>query len=223
MFVQSGTQSLQHATARGQATSAKVGNLLGIVSNVGTSTGAKYLAAGKLDEIEGSLGPAIECYERALIEDSTLHEARARIALACLKAGAADRAEDAVVALLSFNKNFVFQSLVMGRDMSALTVLGEVKFTQGKTDEAVIAFRAALNLNSGDTLAMSRLGTIAITFGNATEAASAFGGLTAGGLSSTSLEYMRDLAVNDPDILPMIRTTDRDVVLMAEQVPFMCQ
>lgn len=179
-------------------------HLHSILSSEEATPSQKDLAAGMAFEIDGASAQAASFYGRACALDDQNVEASARLALALLKLGKVKEGLVHAVRLAAYAPEFTFSSLVKHKPLSSQTVLGEALFLNGRFDEAETAFQAALKQSDQDGLAYSRLTLINIQTRRGDEALRLLESSPATLNGRKTLESLARLAVNQPDLLPVV-------------------
>jgi tetratricopeptide (TPR) repeat protein len=177
-----------------------------------------YMACGKVNEVSGDLYVAIAWYERALGVNPDLHEARCRLAAAQLKNGQKQDAMRTAIEVTSMAPDFVFTALVRGRPISAMSLLGDALRESGYKDEAMDAYRRALNYVPEDMYAAGHYGTLLLQNGNIEEAMEVLKKIDPENGIFGPVSAAARLAERDPALLPAIRESYVDWRLAGEVV-----
>ncbi len=107
------------------------------------SAASRFLAAGKVYELDSHYVGAVAFYKRALLVDPECSEALARLAQTLVKASSPAEALQHATALVAVNPAFRYESLTTNRPSSAMTVLGEALRASGYHKEAAEALSSS--------------------------------------------------------------------------------
>lgn len=164
-----------------------------------------YMCCGKVNEVSGDLFVAIAWYERALGANPDLHEARCRLGVAQIKNGHLKDAMCTAIEVTSMAPDFVFTALVRGRPISAMSLLGDAFRESDFNNEAMDAYKRALDYVPEDIYAAGQYGTLLFQNGQLDEAMEMFKKVDPENGIFGPVSAGARLAERDPGLLPAIR------------------
>ena len=167
-----------------------------------TAEGA--LARGRIFQSTGYFAEAAESYLGALSQDVQLDEASARLVTVEIMRGRIDSALAHAMKLAARNPKFEFKEVSSDQVVSAMTLLGDALAADGRTKDAIEAYKAARVSNPMDTFAAGRLAQLYLATGEpkyAQQQAKEIGGNT----RFAELSRMLALGAKSDAFLPSFR------------------
>jgi tetratricopeptide (TPR) repeat protein len=134
-------------------------------ARLGENSSEGAFARGNVFELAAYYEQAEESYREALSMDQGNYQAAARLALVQLKGNKSDKALRTASNLAAQNPGLLIRELTTNENVSALTILGDALVSNGRVEDAVEAYQAALKASGKDTFAAGRLAQIFLSTG----------------------------------------------------------